>query len=64
LSSKDLSGTTDQWTELTARFGGNGLALKVAGEYVCDLFGGDLGNFLDEADTGNVFGGIRRLLAD
>jgi hypothetical protein len=64
LSLKDLSGTAEQWAELTARLGGNGLALKVVGEYIRELFAGELGSFLTEADTGNIFGGIRRLLAE
>jgi hypothetical protein len=31
LADKQLSGTTDEWSDLTARYGGNGLALKVVG---------------------------------
>ena len=33
-------GVTQALTELTARFGGNGLALKVVGESIRELFGG------------------------
>src|SRR6266545_3508581 len=58
---KKLDGTLQQWAELNARFGGNGLALKVAGERIRELFGGDIGSFLKES---GVFGGIRRLLTE
>jgi WD40 repeat protein/DNA-binding CsgD family transcriptional regulator/transcriptional regulator with XRE-family HTH domain len=64
LASKGLSGTSQQWTELTARLGGNGLALKVAGESIRELFGGNLGSFLGEAGARPLFGGVRRLLAE
>jgi WD40 repeat protein/transcriptional regulator with XRE-family HTH domain len=61
LAPKQLRGTSQQWAELNARFGGNGLALKLVGETVRAVFGGDIGAFLEEA-AGGVFGGIRRLL--
>ena len=64
LAPKQLDGTAQQWAELNARFGGNGLALKVIGESIRELFAGEIGSFLDEAGAGRVFGGIRRLLAD
>jgi WD40 repeat protein/transcriptional regulator with XRE-family HTH domain len=64
LASKQLEGTSEQWAELNARFGGNGLALKVVGERIRELFGGHLGTFLDEAGAETVFGGIRRVLAE
>jgi hypothetical protein len=44
------------------RFGGNGLALKVVGESIRELFGGEIGAFLEEIGASSVFGGIRRLL--
>src|SRR5262249_49143481 len=62
LAPKQLSGSSEQWAELTSRFGGNGLALKWVGESIRELFGGDLGSFLEEAGGSSVFGGIRRLL--
>jgi len=64
LAAKRLSGTSQQWAELTARFSGNGLALKVVGETTRELFGADIGAFLDEAGAIGVFGGIRRLLTE
>src|SRR6266545_1119405 len=62
LAAKQLSGTSAQWAELIARFGGNGLALTLVGESIRELFGGDLGSFLEEAGGSSVFGGMRRLL--
>src|SRR5205823_1069254 len=64
LADKQLSGSTTEWADLIARFGGNGLALKIVGESIRQLFGGDLGAFLEESGSGTVFGGIRRLLAE
>ncbi|MBV9170150.1 MAG: helix-turn-helix domain-containing protein, partial [Chloroflexi bacterium] len=64
LAPKQLRGTSEQWTELIAHFGGNGLALKVVSESVRDLFGGEIGDFLDEARGGTMFSGIRRLLSE
>jgi hypothetical protein len=64
LAGKQLSGDTDEWARLVDRFGGNGLALKVVGETIREVFGGELGPFLNEAGSDTVFGGIRRLLAE
>jgi WD40 repeat protein len=64
LSAKQLSGDLDAWTELVSRYGGNGLALKVVGETIRRVFGGDIGAFLDESSSQTVFGGLRRLLAE
>jgi transcriptional regulator with XRE-family HTH domain len=62
LAPKHLVGTSEQWAELNARFGGNGLALKVVGETILELFGGDIGAFIEETGAASIFGGIRRLL--
>src|SRR6266851_10232421 len=64
LADKQLSGSKDEWADLIARYGGNGLALKVVGESIRQVFSGDVGAFLEESGSGTVFGGIRRLLAD
>ena len=64
LAGKRLTGSTVEWASLVDRFGGNGLALKVVGESIRELFGGELGAFLDEVGSDTVFGGIRRLLAE
>jgi WD40 repeat protein/transcriptional regulator with XRE-family HTH domain len=64
LAHKQLQGGDDEWSTLIARYGGNGLALKVVGESIRQVFGGDIGSFLAESASGAVFGGIRRLLAE
>ncbi|HEV7664444.1 MAG TPA: XRE family transcriptional regulator, partial [Chloroflexota bacterium] len=64
LADKQLSGTDDDWANLIARFGGNGLALKVVGESISQVFAGDIGMFLEQSGSATVFGGIRRLLAE
>jgi hypothetical protein len=64
LADKQLNGDMQAWTELVKRYGGNGLALKIVGETIRQIYGGDLTGFLGDADTayGSVFGGIRQLL--
>ena len=62
LASKQLLGTSQQWAELAGRFGGNGLALKLIGERIRELFGGEISLFLEQESISSVFGGIRRLL--
>jgi WD40 repeat protein len=64
LAGKGLSGSTYHWSTLVERLGGNGLALKVVGESIRELFGGELEAFLDESGSGTLFGGIRRLVAE
>jgi len=64
LGGKHLSGNDEDWGNLIARFGGNGLALKMVGESIREVFGGDIGAFLNESGAGTAFGGIRRLLAE
>ncbi|MCL4299146.1 MAG: helix-turn-helix domain-containing protein [Anaerolineae bacterium] len=64
LAPKQLVGSSEQWAELTGRFGGNGLALKLVGERIRELFGGEIGLFLEETGAGSVFGSIRQLLAE
>jgi WD40 repeat protein/transcriptional regulator with XRE-family HTH domain len=64
LAAKQLLGDGDQWAQLVGLYGGNGLALKVIGESIRQVFGGDIGAFLEDSDAGAIFGGIRRLLAE
>src|SRR5437588_6179507 len=64
LADKQLAGTDADWTELIARFGGNGLALKVVGESIRQVLDGDIAAFLQQAGSSSIFGGIRRLLAE
>jgi WD40 repeat protein/transcriptional regulator with XRE-family HTH domain len=62
LADKQLSGSAHDWANLVAQFGGNGLALKVVGESIRQLFGGQLGQFFEEAGPGAIFGDIGQLL--
>jgi WD40 repeat protein/transcriptional regulator with XRE-family HTH domain len=64
IAGKHLSGDPADWATLISRFGGNGLALKVVGESVRQVFGGDIRAFLEESESGAMFGGIRRLIAE
>jgi hypothetical protein len=64
LADKQLSGSSDQWRQLTIRFGGNGLALKLVGETIRELFAGDLAGFLEESGASSMFGDMRRLLGN
>src|SRR5215467_12096773 len=53
-----------QWLSLVNRYDGNGLALKIVGETIRQVYDGDVAAFLADATAnfGTVFGGIRRLL--
>jgi WD40 repeat protein/transcriptional regulator with XRE-family HTH domain len=64
LADKHLTGDSLAWANLVNRYGGNGLALKIVGETIRQLYDGDIAAFLADviAGTGTVFGGIRRLL--
>ncbi|MBV9173326.1 MAG: helix-turn-helix domain-containing protein [Chloroflexi bacterium] len=62
LASRQLEGTTEQWAELTARLGGNALALKVVSDTIRELYAGEIGTFLEDAGDSSVFGDIRQLL--
>ena len=64
LVDEQLKGDPQTWVSLVDRFGGNGLALKIVGETIRQVYGGDIAAFLaDAVETyGVVFGGIRRLL--
>ena len=62
LSDKRLVGDATAWTSLVARYGGNSLALKVVGDTIHQVFGGEIATFMDQAVAGTIFGGIRRLI--
>src|SRR5947209_3414493 len=64
LADKQLSGSDEDWANLIARFGGNGLALKVVGESIRQVFDGEITAFLNQEGSSSIFGGIRRLLAE
>jgi WD40 repeat protein/transcriptional regulator with XRE-family HTH domain len=62
LRDKALAGDEQDWADLVERTGGNGLALKIFGESIRQLFGGDIGAFFEAFSAAPIFGGIRRLL--
>jgi WD40 repeat protein/transcriptional regulator with XRE-family HTH domain len=64
LADKQLIGDTRAWLSLVDRYGGNGLALRIVGETIRQVYESDLRVFLGEAiaTDSTVFGGIRRLL--
>jgi hypothetical protein len=64
LARKHLSGADADWADLAGRYGSNGLALKIAGESIRQVFAGGIAAFLDGIGSGTAFGGIRRLLAE
>jgi WD40 repeat protein/transcriptional regulator with XRE-family HTH domain len=65
LDDKRLTGDVADWRTLVASCGGNGLALKVTGETIRDLFGGSIAAYLDYASEtpGVMLGGVRQLIA-
>ena len=64
LNDKQLVSDARSWTSLVERYGGNGLALKIVGETIRQVYDGDVATFLEDATTryGTVLGGVRRLL--
>jgi WD40 repeat protein/transcriptional regulator with XRE-family HTH domain len=65
LTEKGLDGDAAEWQELIAGCGGNGLALKVTGETIRDLFGGSISTYLEFAAStpGMMIGGLRQVLS-
>jgi hypothetical protein len=65
LSDKRLDGAEVAWQALIQRYGGNGLALRIVGETIRELFGGSIGAYLEYATAmpGVLVGGVRELLA-
>jgi len=64
LRDKYLEGDETTWPALIQRYGGNGLALRVIGETIRDLFGGSVAEYLAyvTAAPGVILGGLRQLL--
>ena len=64
LRDKQLQGDEAAWSTLVEHYGGNCLALRLVGESIQQVFGGEIASFLDQTGSGpgSVFGGIRRLL--
>jgi WD40 repeat protein/transcriptional regulator with XRE-family HTH domain len=64
LRDKGLHGDLASWEELVTRYAGNGLALKVVGESIRELFDGAISAYVADigASHGALFGGVRQLL--
>jgi len=62
LREKGLYGDPAAWESLVARYGGNSLALKMVGESIRQVFGGEIAGFLGQGGFHTVFGSIRRLI--
>ena len=60
LSGKGLSQTESMGQQLVESYRGNPLALKIVATSICDLFDGDIAEFLNQGTV--VFNGVRRLL--
>ncbi len=60
LSAKELVGSEAQKQELCHHYSNNPLALKIVATSICDLFNGEIGQFLHHNTF--IFNGIRRLL--
>src|SRR5947207_6587382 len=59
---KEIVGTEGDQERLISLYGGNPLALKIVAETINDLFGGEIGPFLDSEAL--VFGSISDLLGE
>ena len=64
LDDKRLDGDETAWPALIHRYGGNGLALRVVGETIRELFAGSVVEYLEYATSapGVVVGGLRQIL--
>jgi WD40 repeat protein/transcriptional regulator with XRE-family HTH domain len=64
LRDKHLDGEATAWRSLIHRYGGNGLALRVVGETIRELFGGSIAEYLEYVTEapGAMVGGLRELL--
>jgi WD40 repeat protein len=64
LRHRDLEGDDAAWRDLVQRYGGNPLALKLAGASIGELFGGDIATYVADLElgTGAVLGGVGKLL--
>jgi WD40 repeat protein len=64
LQDKGLVGDDAAWQALVGRYGGNGLALKVVGETIRELFDGAIAAYLEQIPESQsaMIGGVRQLL--
>jgi WD40 repeat protein/predicted ATPase/transcriptional regulator with XRE-family HTH domain len=60
LANRALKGEDGDWAALVAHYAGNPLALRVVGETISVVFGGDIEAFLAQGVA--VFGGVRQVL--
>ena len=60
LEGRGLVGTDEHWSSLVDHYSGNPLALTLIAETIRELFGGDIGAFLQEGVL--IFAGVGRLL--
>ena len=60
LEDKDLRGESSAWLQLIASYAGNPLALKIVGQAIVDLFGGEIVPFLQSGEL--IFNGMRVVL--
>src|SRR5215471_15418597 len=60
LQDKGLRGESSAWRQLIATYAGNPLALKIVGQAIVDLFGGDIVPFLQSGEL--IFNSIRVVL--
>ena len=63
IEEKGVLGSQQEQTQLINAYSGNPLALRIVGETIVDLFGGDISQFL-ASETPVVFGCITDLLAE
>jgi WD40 repeat protein/DNA-binding XRE family transcriptional regulator len=62
LGELGVRGTTEERERLIEWYGGNPLALKIVAHTIVELFGNEIGPFLEQGEV--VFGGVRELLAE
>jgi WD40 repeat protein/transcriptional regulator with XRE-family HTH domain len=62
LRDKRLDGDDAAWRALVDHYSGNPLALRIVGETIQQVFGGDVERFVEQSESLGAFGGIRRLL--
>jgi WD40 repeat protein len=62
LRDKLLDGDDAAWNGLVGQYAGNPLALRIVGETIQQVFGGDIERFVEQAESIGAFGGVRRLL--
>jgi WD40 repeat protein/transcriptional regulator with XRE-family HTH domain len=64
LENKRLDGDDAAWQALVERYSGNSLGLKLVGETIRELFGGDIAEYLDYASStsGVMIRGVHQLL--